>query len=418
MRGVSWVLPMRRNRDFMWLWSGQAASELGSSMSVLVFPLLGYSLSGSTRVAGLATTGVLVGGLLASLPAGVVVDRTSRRRVLVVANLVGAAAFGVLAVMTVAGVLTIAGMVVLGVVAGAASAFVRPANGAAVRAVVPPEELGVALAQSQARHHAAELAGPPAGGALYSLARPLPFVVDTLSYLFAAYAVTRVRHPLPPPDAEAEPLRRSLGEGLRFLWRSPVMRAMMGWAAANNLAATYLFVLITLRLVQAGVTPAAIGLVSTISAAAGLVGAALAPAIVRRVPTGWMTVVTGVVSAAALLGTAFTTDVVVIGALWAVSSVLFPATNSGIGGYSSAVVPHRMQGRMYAASGLVANGLTPLSPLLAGVLLADVGGVWATVAGAVALGLAVTPIVATRETRTLGRPSTWPVAAEPAPQST
>ena len=418
MRGVSWVLPMRRNRDFMWLWSGEAVSEIGSSMSVLVFPLLGYSLSGSTRVAGLATTGVLLGGILAALPAGVVVDRSSRRRVLVAGNLVGATAYAVLAALALTGTLTITTMVVLGVVAGAAAAFVGPAYGAALRAVVPRRDLPSAMAQSQARHQAASLAGPPLGGALFSLARPLPLVVDTLSFLVAAATVTRIRHPLPRPgpreedDGEREPLRRSLVTGLRFVWENPVMRAMMGWASVNNLAGVFLGVLITLRLVEAGVPPAAIGAVDTIAATAGLVGAVLAPAIVQRVATGWFTVVTGVVSALALLATAFTVDPVLIGLCWACSSVLFPATNAGIGGYAGAVVPEQMQGRMHAASGLVANGTTPLAPAVAGVLLADLGGLWATVVGAVVLGLAVIPIVLTRETRTLGRPSTWALEQE------
>ena len=396
----------------MFLWSGQAASELGSSMSLLVFPLLGYALSGSTRVAGLATTGVLVGSLLAALPAGVVVDRTSRRRVLVVANLAGAASFAVLAALALTDTLTITAMVLLGAVSGAADAFVGPANGAATRAVVPREELPEALAQSQARHHAAELAGPPLGGALYSLARPLPFVVDALTFLVAAVAVTRVRHPLPAPVEQVErpPMARSLLEGLRFLWESRVMRAMMGWAALNNLAGTYLGVLITLRLVQAGVAPAAIGAISTMAAVAGLIGAVLAPALVRRFPTGLLTVTTGLVASVALLGTAFTTDVVLIGLGYAATALLFPATNSGISGYSTAIVPERLQGRMFAAAGVVANGAAPAAPLLAGVLLADLGGTTATVVGVVVLALAVLPILLTRETRTLGRPSTWPTS--------
>jgi hypothetical protein len=413
VRGTSWLLPMHRNRDFMFLWSGQAVSELGSSMSVLVFPLIGYAISGSTRVAGLATTGVLVGSLVASLPAGVVVDRNSRRGVLLAANLLGAASFGVLAVLAITDTLTIAAMLVLGVLSGAAGAFVNPANGAAIRAVVPREQLPEALAQSQARHHAAQLAGPPAGGALYSLARPLPFVVDALSYVLAALAITRVRHPLPAPEQPPErvSMAHSLGEGLRFLWDSHVMRAMMSWAALNNLASTYLGVLITLRLVQAGVAPAAIGTVDTIAAVAGLGGAVLAPALVRRAPTGLMTVVTGLVAAVALLGTAFTTNFVIVGAWYAASSFLFPATNSGISGYSSAIVPERLQGRLFAAAGVVANGATPVAPILAGVLLAETDGFTATLVGVVVLALAVVPILLNHETRTLGRPSAWPATA-------
>ena len=173
--GVS-VLPMRTNRDFMFLWSAQAVSEFGTSMSVLVFPLIGYALSGSTREAGLATTGVLLGEVLASLPAGVVVDRVSRRSVLIAANLVGATAFAVLAVTAMTQVLSIWLLLVMGVVSGAAGAVIGPANAAATRVVVPSDQLPEALAQSGSRSEAAHIAGPPAGGALYSLARGLPFI--------------------------------------------------------------------------------------------------------------------------------------------------------------------------------------------------------------------------------------------------
>jgi hypothetical protein len=48
---------------------------------------------------------------------------------------------------------------------------------------------------------------------------------------------------------------------------------------------------------------------------------------------------------------------------------------------------------------------------MAGLLLAEVGGAMSTLVGVVVLALAVAPILVTRETRTLGRPSTWPTSA-------
>lgn len=410
MRGISAVLPMRSNRDFMILWSAEAVSEFGTAMSVLVFPLIGYAISGSTRQAGLATTGVLLGELLALLPAGVVVDRTSRRRVLVTANLIAASAFAVLAVTALTHVLTIWLLLAMGAVSGAASAFVGPANAAATRTVVPKEQLPEALAQSQARSHAAQIAGPPAGGALYSIARGLPFIVDTLSYLFAAVAITRVRHQLPAPAQNTtgkKPVLRSLTDGLRFMARSPVLRVMMTWAAAANFSTAYLAVLITLRLIRAGVTPAAIGAVDTIAATAGLAGAFIAPALVRRARTGLFTVATGLVCSVALFFTAFSTNFVIVGLLWAVSAVLYPANNSGISAYMSAIVHTGMQGRLFSALGFVANGVASLAPLLAGVLLAEIGGHTATFIGS-AIGIAaVAPILINAQTRDLGKPSTW-----------
>lgn len=415
MRGMSAVLPMRTNRDFMLLWSAEVVSEFGSSMSFLVFPLLGYAITGSTREAGLATTGVLLGELLALLPAGVVVDRTSRRRVLIAANLAGAGAFAVLALTALTHVITIWILVAVGIVAGAAGALVGPANSAATRAVVPREQLPEALAQSQARSSAAHIAGPPVGGALYSLARGLPFVVDALSYLFAAALISRVRHRLPAPQQSLPdrlPVLRSLTQGLRFMVGAPVLRVMMTWAALTNFAAAYLMVLITLRLVRADVAPVAIGAVDTIAAVAGLIGAVVAPALVRRVRTGLLTVATGLTSSVALFFTAFSTNFVVVGALWAAAAVLFPANNSGISAYATSVVPDAMQGRLFSALGFVANATAPLAPLLAGVLLADLGGLTATLIGSLIGVTAVVPILVNHQTRRLGRPSTWPQIAK------
>jgi MFS family permease len=409
------VLPVRDNRDFMWLWGAEAVSELGTSMSLLVFPLIGYAVSGSTREAGLATTGVLLGELVALLPAGVVVDRSSRRRVLIVADLVGAAAFAALAATALLDVLSIWLLLVMGIVSGAASAFGGPANAAALRAVVEKERLPEALAQTQARSSAARLAGPPLGGALYSLSRSLPFVIDAVSYMYAAVAVTRVRHRLPAPDhggAGTPPPLRTLGDGLRFVLRTPVPRVMMTWAALANLSGAFLGVVVNLRLLRAGVPPAAIGAVDTIAAVAGLLGAFVAPVLVRRSRTGLLAVATGVVSSAGFAFTALTTNFLVVGLLWALGALLIPANNAGISAYMTAVVPEAMQGRFFAALGFVSGGVAPLGPVLAGIFLADIGGVGATVVGALVGVLAVVPLLINRRTRTLGRPDTWDTAPE------
>ena len=73
---------LARNHDFTVLWVGQTISELGSRVSMFVFPLLAYALTGSALVAG-ARRGAAParpGGAL--LPAGVLADRVDRRRMM------------------------------------------------------------------------------------------------------------------------------------------------------------------------------------------------------------------------------------------------------------------------------------------------------------------------------------------------
>jgi MFS family permease len=400
---------LKGNRDFAILWLGDTASEVGSAMSMLVFPLLGYAVTHSTTQAALATTAYFAAGTIMRLPAGALVDRWSRRRVLLISNLVSAGVLGILALMVATGGASIALLVVAGLLAGVVETFFSPAASASLRAVVAPEALAEAYTRMQARHHLAALIGPPLGGALFAVAASLPFVVDAVSFAAFAVATLFLRAPLPAPPAPTGPrrLKADMREGLRFLWSQPTARAVMLWGGILNLAMGYVFISITLRLVRAGVHPAAIGAIDAIAAGAGIVGAAVASRNVGRLPTGVTTMATGLVLAGVVVPMAWTTDVRVIGSLLAIGTFLLPANNAGIGAYLSFVTPDEMQGRMNSATGFVANGLTPLAPVIAGALLGSTGGTTSTLVGAALVASSIVPLVLEPSVRRLGRPAQW-----------
>jgi MFS family permease len=400
---------LRHNRDFAILWSGDAVSGVGSSMSSLVFPLIGYAITHSVVQAGLATAAVLLGNVVCRLPAGALVDRWPRGRVMVLANVLAAACFGSLAVTALTGTLVLAQLIAVGFLSGVADAFLAPASSAAVRTVVPMEQLPVAYARLQIHRHTADLVGPPLGGALFSAARGLPFLADAVSYGLCAIAVTFVRTPLPAPTPAAErtSVVEDVVEGLRFVWRESVIRAVMLWGAAFNFAVTVAFVTITLRLVRAGVHPAAIGLVDTIAAAAALLGSFVAPVIIRRVRTGLVTFATGLVLALVIVPVAWTTNVAVIGALLAVGFFLLPANNSGISAYMVSVTPDRLQARVNAAGGFIVGAVLPAAPALAGFLVGSVGGAASTLIGAALVAASLAPLLSSSAVRRLGRPDQW-----------
>ncbi|HZZ97574.1 MAG TPA: MFS transporter [Jatrophihabitantaceae bacterium] len=398
--------PLSRNRDFVILWVGGAVSELGTSMSQLVFPIIGYAITHSTVQAGLATTGLVLGEVVLRLPAGALVDRVARSRVLLVTNLAAAAVYGSLAVAVLAGHLTLAHLVAAGFLSGAADAFAAPATSATVRTIVPTTQLPLAYTRLEARTRAVHLVGPPLGGALYSLARPVPFLVDAVSYAAEALAITRLRTPLPAPIRERRSIVADIGEGLRFVWDHVGVRAMMVWGGLINLTGGFAFVAVTLRLIQAGTRPAAIGLVETAAAFAGLIGALIAPLIISRAPTGLTAICLTLINAALLVPLAWTTNVVATGALLAAGTFLIPANNAGISAYMVSVVPDELQGRVNSAAGFISNGLAPLGPVLAGVALAALGG-GALILGAALTAATVVPLVASQTIRSLGRPDTW-----------
>jgi MFS family permease len=200
-------------------------------MSVLVLPLIGFAITGSAALAGLTTAATLLGQVVTGLPAGALVDRWPRRRVLLVGNLAGGAVFGTLAGATLTHHLTLAHLIVGGFASGVVSSFLDPAASAAVRAMVPSDQLPLAYTRLQARRHAVDLSGPPLGGALYSIARGLPFLVDAISYCLTALSITRLRSPLPAPATTGaeQSFRADLVKGLRFVWRETVIRTLMIW---------------------------------------------------------------------------------------------------------------------------------------------------------------------------------------------
>lgn len=200
-QAVDTLPPLSRNRDFLLLWSGQAISSFGNELSGIAYPLLVLAVTGSAARAGLVGSAELVAMLAVLLPAGAVADRWSRRAVMVVGSLVQLAALGGVSAAIGVGWIPLWLLVAAGALEGAASAFYIGASRGAVRRVVPAPQLSRALARTQARDQAAAIGGPPSGGALFAVARFLPFGLDAVSFAVAALAAALVRGPLDAPSA-------------------------------------------------------------------------------------------------------------------------------------------------------------------------------------------------------------------------
>src|SRR5438067_2202096 len=80
------LAPLWRNRDYMLLWSGQTISSLGSGVSGIVFPLLILAITHSAAAAGIAGALNTLPYVLFSLPAGALVDRWDRKRVMIICD--------------------------------------------------------------------------------------------------------------------------------------------------------------------------------------------------------------------------------------------------------------------------------------------------------------------------------------------
>lgn len=407
---------LARNHDFTVLWVGQTVSELGSHVSMFVFPLLAFHLTGSLLAAAAAEALHLLGLAATLLPAGVLADRADRRFLMRVASGGGALLYASLAVAGVTGHLTVPHLMAVALLTGVGAGVFAPAETSAIRTVVPREDLPTALSQNQARQHVAALLGGPLGGLLYGVTRWLPFAVDALTFAASWVLLGRIRSDLSAPASNG-PRRRArqdIAEGLRYTWSRPFFRVLVVWAPLTNLVINALFFVALLRLVEANFDPVQIGLVSTAAGVSGILGAVVAPALIERVATGWLTILAAWSFLPLLVPLALWNHPAVVATALAAGLFLNPAGNAGVGSYRIAVTPDELQGRIQSTMQFVSMSTMPLSPVLAGLLMTGLGGRGAVVVlGLLTAVVALIPTLS-RSVRDLPRPAGWVVEPRPA----
>jgi hypothetical protein len=265
-------------------------------------------------------------------------------------------------------------IVVVAAVEGTLTVFVGPAEFAALRRIVARDQLGAAIAQNEARVYAGTLAGPPIGGLLFGVARALPFLADAASYAVSFATLLRIRTRFQEAALERRtPLHADVAEGLGWLWRQPFLRTTFLLAGAGNFVSNALVLIVVVVAKDRGASSTTVGLIFLLCGVGGLLGAAAAVPLARRLAPTKVRVAYHLVYALLIPFMAIGPPVMV-GLLFAVMLFGAPTLNAVFGSYQGALVPDHLQGRIESIAGLIAAGVAPLGPLLAGFLLGAVGG--------------------------------------------
>jgi MFS family permease len=400
-------MSLRHNRDFMLLWSGQVVSTLGTRISGIAYPLLVLALTGSPAQAGLVGFAQGLPFLVWFLPAGALVDRWSRKRVMLVADLGRGLALGTVAAAVLVDRITVAHLLAVAFVEGTLYVFFLLAEGAALPHVVPRALLSTALARNQARDQGADLAGQPLGGFLFGLGHVVPFLVDAVSYLVAFLAMLPIRPVLEHPSTQPRRnLLAEIGEGVRWVWRQRLVRTLVGLVALSNFTFNALFLVLIVRARDLGASPFATGLLLGTFGVGALIGALAAPAVQRRVAPNVVLVGSLWVWAAQLALLAVAPDLVVVAVVCAVGTLVGPVFNVVVAAYRYALTPDRLQGRVSSVGRLVGWGTLPLGALCGGFAAERFGAV-PTFAGLAVVAVAVAVLgTAAAHVRRAPRPET------------
>jgi MFS family permease len=380
-----------RHADFRRLFAGDTASQFGVFVGNTAIPLLAaVTLAATPFQMGLLTAAETAAFLLIGLPAGVWVDRLSRRRVMLTADFARFALLLTVPLAWWAGVLTFAQLLAVVLLAGMATVFFDIAYQSYLPSLVGREHLLEGNTKLQAVQSTAQIAGPSAAGVLVQLVTAASTVlVTSLGFLTSALCLLRIRTREAEPERGDRPrLLRQIGEGLRFVFSDSPLRAIVATTATANFFNAALAAVQVLFLTRvAGLPPAAVGLLLAAGGAGGILGALCSGALTRRLGQAraiWLVPLFTLPGHLLLPLTA---------ADWRFGLAVLGEAAAGFGiivynvaqvSYRQAICPDRLLGRMNASVRCVVWGTMPLGGLLGGGLgewLGLTGAIWAAVAG-------------------------------------
>jgi len=388
-----------RNGNYLVLWSGQLISVLGSRISQISLPLLIIVVTHSPAQAG--TVAALFGlpYLLFGLLAGVLIDRWDRKRTMLICSAINCLMTGTIPLALVLGHLSMPQLYVLALVNGSAFVFFDVAELAALPSVVSQEQLPTAVGLNQATFSAGGVAGQPIGGILFQLARPLPFLADTISYAVSVASLLAIRARFQTERLSAtRSLRVELIEGMTWLWRHPTIRSLTLLTASSNLLVGSFPLLIILLAQQHHASPSTIGGMFALASAASVVGSAVTPRLLTHLRVGHVAVSFFWLSAALYPLYLLAPNPLAIALINAGAFLVNPVYNIASITYRLNAIPNELQGRVNSSARVLALGAMPLGAAAGGVILQTSGTtamVWILTLGTglLALGATLAPSI-------------------------
>jgi MFS family permease len=368
-----------RNRDFRLLWCGQMTSILGGQLGGLAYPLLALALTHSPAKAGLIPLFWLGPFVLFGLPAGAMVDRWNRKRVMLACDTLRM--FGVLAIPIayLTGHLTIALLYAAALTEGLGFCFFNLAELAAIPQVVPKEDLPIAMATNEAGYAVTNTVGPGIAGALIAMGRTqiagtaIAFAADAASYVASLAGVAAMRTPFQQERVESDKkssIWADVREGLVFLWsqtRVLIVGIWTAWCALMFGAYQLAIILLVRHDFHRGA--ATVGLLFSAGGIGGMIGALIAPRIKKCFSYGAILLACVFVQGVALIATGLAPNLILMAVLQTLFASVGPIWNVTQLSYRIGIIPDALQGRVNAAYRLLIFAAWPIGSAIGGALL-------------------------------------------------
>ncbi|MFD0201766.1 MULTISPECIES: MFS transporter [Saccharothrix] len=397
--------PLFRNKDFQALWISQFLAAVAKESAEIAYPLLILATTGSATYAGAVGSVALIVAGVASLPGGSLTDRFDRRKIMLLTDGIRMVLLALFSFLVLTGTTNMAIIFAIVIVSSACLGVSNPAGLAAIKQLVPPSQLTQAQGQNQIRFFGATVAGPPIGGALYGIARALPFLAAAIAFLASAVILLFIKKPMQAPPSPTDTGKRGAWEGFKFIAGQPIIRILILWVCVSNMAFNHSGMFLALIATAEGrnASEAVIGTTLAIAGAGGLTGAIIGPVVLKYVkPSLIMAYAIWIGPVAAVL-LAIIPAVLPLGIIVACIFLRAGVVNALFFGYIGALVPDSKQGRVIGAIMFISMIAQPIGIFAVGAIFDLAGPTWVFITMAVVGTAAALPTL-TKQIRTLPAP--------------
>lgn len=218
-----------QHRNYRLFFSGQTISLIGTWMQRIALSWLVYRMTGSEVLLGVVGFVAQIPSFLLAPVAGVLIDRWSRYRVLLVTQLISMIQAGILAWLSLTGTLEIWHIIVLSLVLGCINAFDMPARHSFVIDMVEnKDDMGNAIALNSMMFNGARLIGPSvAGVVLATTGEGVCFLINALSYIFIIISLLAMRVPAMGEKKKETKIFSELKEGFAYAFGFPPIKSII-----------------------------------------------------------------------------------------------------------------------------------------------------------------------------------------------
>ena len=371
-------------RNFRLFFSGQLISQIGNWLTMVALTLLVLNLTDSGVAIGFLAAAQFGPVLLIGPWAGLVADRSDKRKLLLIVQSIAMAQSFVLAALAFSGSPPLWAIYAVALVGGVTVAFDNPARRAFVVEMVPEEDMNNAVSLNSAAMTSSRVFGPALAGLLVvTVGFGWAFLVDGLSYIAVLIGLSMMRTSELRPSPVTQRAKGQVRAGLRYarsvpdLWVPLVMMAVVGTFAYNFQTVFPLFVTRSLD----GTDTTFTLLLSFVSIGA-LVGALSTAR--RKTIDVRMIALTSLAFGASLAVMTFVPNVALafpIGLFVGLGSIAFLTASTAIVQIRSDPM---MRGRVLALQAMVFLGSTPIGGPIVGWICEEFGPRYGVAVGAIA----------------------------------